>query len=118
MADRVDKAECRLLRAQGWTLDHLAARYRVSKPAVSKVCRGVACPADHDERVAAEAVRRTVEAGEARRAQFCALREAGKIPKVIAFDLGLSIGCVYSHLQAARAVTAAGHAPREATACR
>lgn len=97
-AGRMDTAECRALRAEGWTLDQLGARYGVSRPRVSFVCRGVICPVDHNRRAGERLARRAIEAAEVRRAQIRSLYAAGYEPKAIADVTGLCVGTVYNHL--------------------
>lgn len=124
MAARIDKTECRALRAEGWTLDRLRARYGVSRPRVSMVCKGVVCPVDHIGRAGRELGARATEAAAVRKKRIRALYAAGQAPKVIAHSTGLSLSTVYIHLPPinsplARKLREGGHSsPSEATACR
>lgn len=124
MAGRMDRAECRALRAQGWTLDQLGARYGVSRPRVSFVCRGVICPVNHNSRAGRALADLNIGAARARRAAIWRLYALGQEPKVIAFNLGLHVGTVYSHLApiasplAQRLRQSGGAANSEAAACR
>lgn len=98
MGGRIDKAECRALRADGWSLERLSERYGVTKPAVSLACRGIKCPVDRSRYGVQKIQRARAEDVAKQRSLVRSLFAEGFYPKQIAFDTGLTLAVVYYHL--------------------
>lgn len=98
MPRRINKGECRTLRAKGWTLKSLSQRYGVSMPAVSIACKGVTCGIDHSTAGVRAAAAKRIAAREEKRAEIRALFEAGLRLKQIASQIGCAVGTVYGHI--------------------
>src|SRR3954467_1527348 len=102
MAGRIDKAECRQLRAEGWKLDQLAARYGVRRAAVCKACKGIVCPVDYSlNGVQALAAQRAASRDE-KQSRARAMFEAGHGPKEIAYAIGCSVSSAFLYLKGLR----------------
>jgi len=99
MAGRIDKAECRVLRAKGWTLKRLAERYGVSKPAVCKACEGITCGIDHSLVGARASIAKRSAARVQKRDRARLLFEDGYGPREIAPMVGCSVSLVYDYIR-------------------